>query len=110
MKIDFFAIVNYCIIRIVNQNKILKKIKKSEKLPSQEKISIAISTNNVFIKQTKVMIASLENAGCYIKLYILNVSLNKIEIESIKKISPSNVEIVVIQINASDLEKLKISE
>jgi lipopolysaccharide biosynthesis glycosyltransferase len=88
----------------------LKKIKYAKKITDNETISIAISTNNVFVRQTKIMIASLENAGCFVKLYILNVSLNDKELEDIRKAVPSNVQIVVIPINASNLGKLKISE
>lgn len=110
MKIDFLAIVNYCNIRIITQNRILRKIKSAKKVQSHEKISIAISTNNVFVKQTKIMMASLENAGCLVKLYILNVGLNGNELDDIRSAAPSNVEVVVIPINASNLGKLKISE
>ena len=110
MKIDFFAIVNYCYIRLVTQNKMLKKIKSGNKVLSNDRISIAISTNNVFIQQTKIMIASLENIGCLVNLYILNVSLNDKELEDIRNSAPSNVQIVIIPINSSALIKLKISE
>lgn len=110
MKINPFAMINYFNIRIFVQNKILKKIKLESKIERDECISIAISTNNVYIRQTKIMVASLENVGCLVKLYILNVGLNINEIKEIRNVAPSNVTVVEIKINASELEKLKISE
>ncbi len=110
MNIDIRAVINYGYIRILGQKKILKRIKGKKIIHHEKRIAIAISTNNTFIRQAKVMIASLENAGCIVDLYILNINLIDEEIENIKKAVPDNVNINLVKITEKALHKLKISK
>ncbi len=110
MNLNIKTMVNYGYIRFINQNRILQRIKNQNSIQYKNRVAIAISTNNNFLTQTKVMVASLENAGCRITLYILNVNLTNEETKDIKSVAPKNVEIVVLSINEDILRKLKISE
>lgn len=109
MNIDIRAVINYGYIRMFGQKKLLKRIKSKKSIQYKKRIAIAISTNNSLIDQAKVMIASLENAGCIVDLYILNINLTDEEIENIKKTVPDNVNINLIKIDEKALYKLKIS-
>ena len=112
MNIDVRVILNYWYIRLFGQNKILRKIKKNNLQNEKEinkEIALAISTNSKFIVQAKIMLASLKNAGCMIKVYILNINLNSDEIESMKNVVPDNVKLNLIKVDKKILDKLKIS-
>ncbi|MCK4027516.1 hypothetical protein HCC70_04070 [Streptococcus suis] len=110
MKYDLAAFVNYCKIRFFFQNNLIRKISGDKKFLKHQYITIAISTNEHFIKQTQIMIMSLENIGCFVKLYILNINLSDALIQSLNKVAPENVEILVVSVDACSLSNLKISK
>ncbi|NQG97478.1 hypothetical protein HO675_05165 [Streptococcus suis] len=110
MKLNLVTLINYCKIRFFIQRQLLRHLAEQKEVQKDSIITIAISTNHTFISQAKIMIASLENAGCLVKLFILNIGLTEAEIESLCKLAPSNVKVIPILIDANLLQKLKISK
>lgn len=109
MKFCLKPVLNYLYIRSRMQKIILKKIK-NKKCIINETINIAISTNEKFIEQTLVFISSLENCGCNVKLYVLNINLSNILLEKMNSISPSNVTIIEKKINQKLINDLLVSD
>ena len=111
MNKDLRVIKSYIKSRFFITSKILKKVKNKNKRYNKENIvPIAISTNRGFLYQTMVMISSLENAKCTIRLYILNITLTDNDIEILRMISPDNVDIIEVKISGSAINSLKISD
>lgn len=111
MRISFKAILNYVYIRYIKQNILIHQIQEPKReCVCEDKINIAISTNNTFIEQTLVFMLSLENVCCKVNLHVLNINLSDDTIKKIKYNCPKNVNLNIINIDSSRLEDLKISE
>ena len=112
MKVSLATGLRYILTRFVHQKKAMKKCEYNQRrnLKTNRNVAIAIATNAKFLKQACVMVQSLENIQCNVTLYLLNVTLNRDEVEKIRTNAPSNVRAVEIPIDETLLKKLKISD
>lgn len=102
--------MRYFIVKKFIVKKILLNIKNKERKKYLQEIDIAISTNSKFLRQTQILISSLENVNAKVNLHILNISLTDYEIQLIRKILPNNVKLNNIKLSAEELKQLKINK
>ena len=102
---------NYLYYRFINAKQIIKKCKHNFINEfCNPPLSVAISTNSYFLTQARVLIRSLINSKRYIRLYLLNVSLNESELEFLKCSCPINVSMIIKQIDDECFKNLKVSD